>query len=371
VSVPAVTVVIPTYRRSERLERAIGSVFRQTCGAWELIVVDDNGRGDPQGERTRRRMRPFLDDPRVRYLAHEGNRGGSAARNTGVRAARGDYVAFLDDDDEWREDKLARQLDTFGRVDAGVAVVCTGFVQLDEAAGTRRIVTPRLADPLVRELLMKNVVGPTSTIMCRRDALLAVEGFDEDLPSMQDLDLYVRLAARYRFAAIDEPLVLYHKHMGGRIGSNVQAVATARRAFTDKHWERIESDPGVLRHRLESDAMALFGADRPGEAAGRLAAVLRSAPHRIDLLGFYVLARFGLTAPTNRARRALGRVKRWARARLRRWAARHAVQPSAGSERAESAPAPTAGGARSAARPRHDADTKAPSSSPRSSNRST
>ena len=92
---PLVSVIVPTFQRPEFLQAALGSVLRQTVKDFEVLVVDDGSAMD---------LAPLvnaLDDGRIRYLRHESNRGEAAARNTGIRGARGDYLAFLDDDDEW------------------------------------------------------------------------------------------------------------------------------------------------------------------------------------------------------------------------------------------------------------------------------
>lgn len=314
-----VSVVVPTYRRSRFLERALRSVVEQTHDAWELIIVDDNGDADPHQQRTLERVRPFLEDRRVRYVAHERNRGGSAARNTGIRTASADYVAFLDDDDEWHPEFLARQLDAFRDHDADVALVCAPYVQVGDPDG-EIVVRPRLVDRLDRELLMRNVVGPTSCVTCRRDALVEVGGFDEELPAMQDLDLYARLAMRYRFVAIDVPLVRYHLHDAGSIGRDLTGSAAARRAFDAKYRHLIEVDPEVRRYRLEESADIHFRANQPVEAAKGYRALLRSRPHRVDFLIFFLLARLGLCEETTRARHHWGafRTGLWRRLRRRR-----------------------------------------------------
>ncbi|MCA1790302.1 MAG: glycosyltransferase, partial [Thioalkalivibrio sp.] len=305
-----VSVVVPTYRRSEFLERAVRSVFDQSLQTWELIVVDDNGGGTTYREQTSERVRPFLADPRVRYIPHATNQGGSAARNTGIREARADYVAFLDDDDEWLPDKLARQVEAFRQHDEDVALVCTSFFRIDESKGTCTISRPRLVEPLERELLMLNVIGPTSTVMCRRAALLAIDGFDDELPAMQDMDLFLRLALRYRLVLVDEPLVRYHTHEAGNIGKDLANATTARRIFAAKYKQLIEADPKVRRHRLEEDAEIHFRANEPQEAAPRFAALLRLAPYRMDVLALLVLARLDLCEETTRARGAWGRFRR-------------------------------------------------------------
>src|SRR5699024_5570587 len=107
----SVSIVIPTHARPVFLGRAIDSVLRQTFPAWELLVVDDNPPGSEARVVTERFMEDFRWEARIRYLQHPTNLGGGAARNTGIRAAKGPYVAFLDDDDEWLPEKLALQLE--------------------------------------------------------------------------------------------------------------------------------------------------------------------------------------------------------------------------------------------------------------------
>ena len=104
---PKVSVVIPVFNRPAAVRRAIESVLAQTCQDFEIIVVDDGSTDETPA------VVAGLADPRMTLIQHEGNRGGSAARNTGLRAASAEYVAFLDSDDEWLPRKLERQLEVF------------------------------------------------------------------------------------------------------------------------------------------------------------------------------------------------------------------------------------------------------------------
>ena len=101
---PVVSVIIPTYNRAHLIGRAIRSVLDQTYQDWELIVVDDASTDDIPGI-----VKGFTDG-RVKYIRHDENKGAAAARNTGIQAARGAYIAFLDSDDEWLPEKLERQV---------------------------------------------------------------------------------------------------------------------------------------------------------------------------------------------------------------------------------------------------------------------
>src|SRR5258705_10332336 len=100
---PKVSVIIPTYNRAECLRSAITNVLNQTFQDFEIVVVDDSSQDHT------REVVNSLDDKRIKYIRHERNKGVAAARNTGVSNAKGDYIAFLDDDDEWFPEKLKKQ----------------------------------------------------------------------------------------------------------------------------------------------------------------------------------------------------------------------------------------------------------------------
>ena len=107
---PEVSVVITTYKRPGKLGRAIKSVLDQSLEDWELIIVDDNNGDSPFRAETEAFMATYLGDSRIRYIKHEKNSGAPAARNTGIKAAVGTYIALLDDDDEFESTKLEKQL---------------------------------------------------------------------------------------------------------------------------------------------------------------------------------------------------------------------------------------------------------------------
>ena len=107
-SSPLVSVIIPTYGRSAYLPRCVCSVLEQSYSAVEIFVVDDNNPDTEARRETEKAMEQFADNPKVHYLRHDKNRNGSAARNTGLRAASGKYVAFLDDDDMFVREKIEK-----------------------------------------------------------------------------------------------------------------------------------------------------------------------------------------------------------------------------------------------------------------------
>jgi glycosyltransferase involved in cell wall biosynthesis len=201
---PRVSVVVPAYRAVATVGEALASAAAQTLREIEIVVVDDgsdDGTDAVVGALAAR-------DPRIRLLRQE-NRGVSAARNAGIRAARGEYVAFLDADDLWHPEKLERQLARFGECGPDVGLVYTWSTCMD---GRGRILPGRAftetaeGDVYARLLLGHFVNG---THMVRRRLLLEVGGYDEELGGNEDMALYLDLAERCRFAVVPECLAGY------------------------------------------------------------------------------------------------------------------------------------------------------------------
>jgi glycosyltransferase involved in cell wall biosynthesis len=203
---PRVSVVIPTYNRAAIVVRAIESVLRQTFRDLELIVVDDcsaDGTADAVAQ---------IGDPRVQYVRLAKNGGQWHAENIGIARARGEWVAFVDSDDEWLPHKLEKQL---ARVDQEPdprvsAVYCRA--QVHDQDGLRPVREGLAPEGDVTASLLAGGQTMTPTVyMVKRSALLEVGGFDESLAGAQDWDLWLRLAlAAHRFAVVQEPLVIYH-----------------------------------------------------------------------------------------------------------------------------------------------------------------
>jgi glycosyltransferase involved in cell wall biosynthesis len=228
---PKVSVVIPVLNRPVAVRRAIDSVLAQTFQDFEIIVVDDGSTDE-----TAAAVQACVD-PRITLTRHDRRRGGSAARNTGIRAGSAPYVAFLDSDDEWLPTKLERQLEVFECSDEDLALVYTG-AEWVYADGTVQTVIPRRYVDLARQLLTANVVGETSVGMVRRSALNEIGGFDESLPSSQDMDLWLRICERFRADVVSEALVRVTKGNERRITNNVADALRGRDLFCDKHRDK-------------------------------------------------------------------------------------------------------------------------------------
>jgi glycosyltransferase involved in cell wall biosynthesis len=232
-AIPTVTVVIPVFNRPATIRRAIESVLAQTFQNFEIVVVDDGSTDDTAA------VVATMTDPRIRFFRHERNRGGSGARNTGIHAASAPYVAFLDSDDEWLPTKLERQLEVFERSSERLALVYSGAEWIFGDGRVERRIPPSNLD-LSRTLLTENVIGETSVGMVRRSVFDEIGGFDESLPSSQDMDLWLRICERFEAADVPEALVRVTKgEDSGRITNRVDDALRGRDLFCEKHREKL------------------------------------------------------------------------------------------------------------------------------------
>lgn len=204
-----VSVVIPSYNRSELLKAAIASLKSQTYRNMEIIIVDDCSTDNTP------LVVKEMNDTRITYIQHEKNKGGAEARNTGIRHATGKYISFLDSDDQWLPEKLSLQMQVFqNNPEAGV--VYTGVKVVDNERMIREIIPENKGD-ILKFLIKSNCIDTTSSVMVKKDLLDRIGGFDPDIPSCQDWDLYLRLAQITEFDFVRESLVLFYQHPGERI----------------------------------------------------------------------------------------------------------------------------------------------------------
>lgn len=202
-----VSVIIPTYKRSEDICRAVDSVLNQTMTECEAIVADDNGIGTNEGNATALVMKKYQGNPRVVYLQHEVNKNGSAARNTGIRAAKGDYIAFLDDDDAYLPERLQKMCEKMDSLDESWGACYTGYVK-HQANGTDQYSAEKVeGDIFVQTLMRSFYIGTGSNLFFRRSVIDDIGLFDESFKRNQDLEYLVRVLKKYKMAYVDEVLM--------------------------------------------------------------------------------------------------------------------------------------------------------------------
>jgi glycosyltransferase involved in cell wall biosynthesis len=247
---PEVTIVIPTQGRWPLLRRTLSGVLRQQGVDFEVVIVDD-GSSDETAERLAE-----LGDRRIRPIRQEVSRHVAAARNAGIAAAKGEWIAFLDDDDLWAPKKLRTQLGAAAARKADFAW-CAGLV-VDAQCSILETWPARDPDEILGLLLRGNwMPAGASNVVARAEVVRELGGFDERLRHFADWDLWIRLAAAGRGAACPEPLVAYVRHPQNMVLMEPRGLVRELRALAAKH--RAAADRyGVRPDRVLPDQAGVF-----------------------------------------------------------------------------------------------------------------
>jgi glycosyltransferase involved in cell wall biosynthesis len=255
--VTSVSVIIPTYNDGDTLQRAINSVFDQTYSDFEIIVIDDGSTDD-----TAEKVEDYESD-RLEYVVHKENKGGSAARNTGIKRASGEYMAFLDADDEWMPDKLEVQISELeSKSEKWVGIYCDKENITSMKSNFENILSSMIfevgeqikeggTELLPRVFKMEIELG-SSTLVIKRETIERMEGFDPDFRRHQDLEFVVRLLKHGKLAYVDRKLV--KKYGGNR--PEPEVMEGVKELFLSKFSEDIsrleqEGHKIVDRHKLQ------------------------------------------------------------------------------------------------------------------------
>lgn len=203
---PLVSAVVPVYNGEKYLAETIESILGQTYSPIECVVVNDGST-----DSSARICESFVG--RIKYI-EKTNGGVSSARNRGIAEANGELIAFLDADDLWLPEKIARQVDVLQRTDAGLVLTGVKFIN-----GQGLVIGENIApehDQVVENLLLLQAETGfiATTGLVPREVLELIGGFDEDLSTSADADLVFRIALRHRIASVPEPLAMYRHHTG-------------------------------------------------------------------------------------------------------------------------------------------------------------
>jgi glycosyltransferase involved in cell wall biosynthesis len=236
---PLVSVVLPTYNRARLLSRAVNSVLDQTYPNFELIVVDDCSTDGTEGV-----MQGFQDD-RIRYIRHEKNQGAPIARNTGIRAAKGKYIAFQDSDDVWLSTKLEKQVNAFNSAPSDLGVIYTSFWLISDYEKT---LIPssylKQTEGKIHDVLLKMNFVSLSSAVVKRECFEKV-GMFENIPRFQDWELWLRISQYYYFKHLREPLVKVYRQSDS-ISRNTDVLITARKYILSKYYNELSKNSKLL-----------------------------------------------------------------------------------------------------------------------------
>lgn len=248
------SVIVPSYKMGKFIGAALKSVGAQTCTEWEIIIVDDCGPEDGT-EGIIKSFAAKYPQNRIEFIRHEKNTGVSGARNTAIRAAQGEFLAFLDPDDMWKPTYLHRVMEAF-EASAELDVLATAVESFRETeAGEisdRVMMTGWQIDRFPYSLVVGNFIQP-SAVVVKSEALQVVGEFDEtpELQHIEDYDLWIRLTqAGKKFQFINECLVRYRKHESAATSNTLQMHLLLER-LTAKHTSFFMASNTIMtRHAL-------------------------------------------------------------------------------------------------------------------------
>ena len=231
-----VSVVIPTYNRSALIGRAINSVLKQTRQVTEIIVVDDGS-----SDNTRDVVESF-DHPGIKYIPLDRNHGAQRARNVGIREAVGEWIGFLDSDDEWLPVRVEKALASNAWSDSDISY-CEYIKQ--DVMGNRQLQQPPAQNGKIYIDLLAKPFTTFPGLFAKRHCLLHIEGLDERIISWQEWETSIRLARHFEFSFIAEPLFIWHWHEGPTISKDVVRDADGYVQVVEKHKDEILTYCGV------------------------------------------------------------------------------------------------------------------------------
>ncbi len=202
---PLVSVIIPTYNRADLISKTVDSVLAQTFSDYEVIVVDDGSQDETQAVLAKY-------EKHVRVIIQQ-NQGAGEARNTGIRTAQGEYLAFLDSDDLWFPNKLAEQMELFARSPNTLWCYSDAYF-FDGMSGNILFLYSRIASPyqgfIPRQLLLCDFIASPTVVIHR--AIFEEVGFFRTAPNTEDWDMWLRIAAKFPIAHLPKPLAGYRVH---------------------------------------------------------------------------------------------------------------------------------------------------------------
>ena len=283
-----VSIVVPTYNRASLLPRCIQSVLEQTYCDFELIIVDDGSTDNTAS------IVSQFNDPRILYLQQKENMGAQRARNIGIKAAQSELIAFQESDDEWFPENLEKKVDLMRRAPQNIGVIYSQFYKIHK--GGEKVLWPpknirKLSGNLLEELSRGNFITDQAAVV-RKTVFSDVGLFDESLPGMQEWDMWLRVAQKYDFLFIKEPLLITY-YTDNSITSHSEWRLRGREIIFNKHSKIFRRYPRILAMHAYTigNARALRGNIKM--ARTYLGIAFRIRPWNIKYAGAFFLSSIG------------------------------------------------------------------------------
>lgn len=249
---PLVSVVVPNYNREKLVLEALQSIVAQTYSPLEVIVVDDGS-----NDESVKAITYFIDNVKPKEvtitLFRQENKGGNAARNIGILKSKGEFIAFLDSDDLWMDDKIEKQVSKLLTDENAGAVYC-GLIEVDSSGMEELSNEPRVypSGDLSSQLLIKDVTAPTSCYMVRSSAFKKVGMFDLNLKARQDWEMWIRISQEFPILAVSEKLVKYRRHDGERTISDPFREIEAYKQIRKKYSESLNNQSWKIKRMADA-----------------------------------------------------------------------------------------------------------------------
>jgi len=251
-----VSVIIPTYNRPKELLKSIKTVLdQQYKGDIEIIIIDDSK--ESQKKIIDEKFSKTSENRIIKYIYKGKKEGSPKARNIGIKEAKGEYIAFLDDDDEWLPEKTDKQVAIIEKYKDVGLVIC---YSIDKRFGRERISKP--TEIITHETILKAFnLSSSSSYLVRKSAIKETDGFDISLPSAQEYDLAIRLSAQYKVRCAPEVLMIQNE-TEGQISENWNRKIKGLIAIYHKHSKKYSSisfiDGMLLNHVKFIGMLSLF-----------------------------------------------------------------------------------------------------------------
>jgi glycosyltransferase involved in cell wall biosynthesis len=241
-----ISVILPTYNRAHTLKQAINSVTAQTYSEYELIIVDDGSSDGTQ------KLVEELHDPKCIFIRLENNSGQANARNEGIKVASGEYIAFIDSDDEWLPDKNEKQIEFLEKHNVDMvysdvkAVLPNGesYIIKSPKSTRKTIISNDGFDYQGRNIFLQSCIIKAST-------LINFKLFDTDLRSLEDLDFFTRYLMVYNAKRFPEPVFIYHYDVSSSLSGNASKITGARLRMLEKYSKYVYGNPTFISKQYE------------------------------------------------------------------------------------------------------------------------
>jgi len=236
---PRVSIIIPTYNRETLILKALESIFNQTYQDFEILIVDDASTDNTE------QVIKELNHPQVRYFKLDKNGGQCIARNFGAKHVRGEFVAFLDSDDEWLPTKMEKQVALFDNGSDRLGGVYGVAYMTDVVKDETILLTMKNYRGDIHDRFLRGFCPPTpSMFMVRREAIEKVNGFDEGLLTFVDIDLWMRISEHYDFDYVDDPVIIKYEQIGDQYVNNFKKRYKGYHLFMNKWSKKLNEKLG-------------------------------------------------------------------------------------------------------------------------------